>query len=90
MVSICIHCDSQAAIGSVGCVIYNSKSHHIRRRHNAVRQLLFSGIIIIDYINSKDNVPDPLIKCLTRDGVERLSTGIRLWSRKRHRGGNST
>ena len=27
---ICIHCDSQAAIGQVGNVIYNRKSRHIR------------------------------------------------------------
>ncbi|XP_075086149.1 secreted RxLR effector protein 161-like [Nicotiana tabacum] len=34
---ICIHCDSQAAIGRAGSVMYNRKSHYIRRRHNIVR-----------------------------------------------------
>lgn len=29
---ITIHCDSQAAIKRVGCVMYNEKSHHIRQR----------------------------------------------------------
>ncbi|KAF3652248.1 putative glucan endo-1,3-beta-glucosidase A-like [Capsicum annuum] len=33
---ICIHCDSQAAIGSAGSRIYNGKSRHIRRRHNTI------------------------------------------------------
>jgi hypothetical protein len=38
--SICIHCDSQSAIGRVQNYMYNGKSRHIRRRHNTVRQLL--------------------------------------------------
>ena len=45
---ICIHCDSQEAISRAGSVMYNGKSRHIRRRHNTIRQLLSSGIIIID------------------------------------------
>ena len=31
--AVCIHCDSQAAIGRARNVIYNGKSRHIRRRH---------------------------------------------------------
>ena len=49
---ICIHCDSQAAIGRAGNVMYNGKSRHIRWRHNTIRQLLSSGIITIDYVKS--------------------------------------
>ena len=74
MVPICIHCDSQAAIGS----------------HNSVRQLLSSGIITIDYVKSKDNLSDPLTKGLTKEGVDESSTGMGLWPRTSHRGGNST
>ena len=37
MTPICIHCDSQAAIGRDGSIMYNGKSRHIRRRHNSVR-----------------------------------------------------
>ena len=59
---ICIHCDSQTAIGRAASIMYNDKSRHIRRRHNSVRQLLSSGIITIDYVKSKDNVSDPLTK----------------------------
>ena len=33
---ICIHCDSQSAIGRAGSVMYNGKSRHIRRRHNTI------------------------------------------------------
>ena len=71
MAPICIHCDSQAAIGRAGSIMYNGKPRHIRRRHNSVRQLLSSGIITIDSVKSKDNVSDPLTKVLTREGVEK-------------------
>ena len=90
MTPICIHCDTQAAIGRAGSVMYNGKSRQIRRRHNSVRQLLSSGIITIDYVKSKDNVSDPLTKGLNREGVERSSTGMGLWTRISHRGGKST
>ena len=42
MAPICIHCDSQAAIGRVGSVRYNGKSRHISQRHNSIRKLLYS------------------------------------------------
>ncbi|KAK4352611.1 hypothetical protein RND71_028129 [Anisodus tanguticus] len=87
---ICIHCDSQAAIGRAGSVIYNGKSRHIRRRHYTVRQLLSSGVITIDYVKSRDNVADPLTKGLSREGVSRSSMGIGLRPRTCHHGGNST
>ena len=70
--------------------MYNGKSRHIRRRHNSVRQLLSSGIITIDYVKSKDNVSDPFTKGLNREGVEKSSSGMGLWPRTSHRGGNST
>ena len=72
---ICIHCHSQEAIGRAGSVMYNGKSHHIQRRHNTIRQLLFSGIITINYVKSSDNVSDPLTKGLVREAVERSSKG---------------
>ena len=90
MAPICIHCDSQASIGRAGSIMYNGKSRHVRLRHNSVRQLLFSGIITIDYVKSKDNVSDPLTKGLNRERVEKSSTRIGLWPRTSHHGGNST
>ena len=53
---ICIHCDSQFAIGKTQSNMCNGKSRHIRRRHNTIRQLLSTGIISIDYVKSKDNI----------------------------------
>ncbi|KAL6333744.1 hypothetical protein AAG906_028930 [Vitis piasezkii] len=76
--AICIHCDSQSAIGRAQSHNYNGKSRHIRRRHNTVRQLLSNGIISIDYVRSKDNIADPLTKGLTREQVESSSKGMGL------------
>ena len=70
--------------------MYNGKSRHIRRRHNTVRQLISSGVISIDYVRSKDNVLDLLIKGLSRELVEKSSRGMGLWPRTNHHGSNST
>ena len=75
MPPICIHCDSQSAIGRAQSKMYNGKSRHIRRRHNTVKQLLTNGVISIDYVKSKDNIADPLTKGLTREQVCKLSRG---------------
>ena len=74
--AICIHCDSQYAIGRARNDMYNCKSRHIRRRHNTVRKLLLNGIISIDYIKSKDNLADPLTKGLTREQADCTSRGM--------------
>ncbi|KAF3625849.1 hypothetical protein FXO38_29555 [Capsicum annuum] len=87
---VCIHCDSQAAIDRAGSMMYNDKSRHIRQRHNTVRELLSSGVIIVDYVKSNDNVLDPLTKGLSREGVERTSKGMGLRPRTSQHGGNST
>ena len=50
---ICIHCDSQSAIGRAQNSMYNDKSRHIRRRHNTIKQKLSTGVITIDYVKSK-------------------------------------
>ena len=78
MPAICIHCDSQLAIGRAQSHMYNGKSRHIRRRHNTVRQLLSNGIISIDYIKSKENIADSLTKGLIKELVYSSSKGMRL------------
>ncbi|PHU28755.1 hypothetical protein BC332_00848 [Capsicum chinense] len=87
---VCIHHDRQAAIGRAGSMIYNSKSRHIRQRHNTVRELLSSGISTVDYVKSKDNVSDPLTKGLSRKGVKMISKGMDLRPRTNQHCGNST
>ena len=75
---ICIHCDSQSAIGRAQNSMYNGKSRHICRRHNAIRQLLSIEVLSQDYVKSKDNITDPLTKGLNRELVENSSRGMRL------------
>ncbi|PHT34424.1 hypothetical protein CQW23_26224 [Capsicum baccatum] len=87
---VCIHCDSEEAIGRAGSMVYKGKSHHIRRRHNTVRELISSGIILVDYVKSKDNVSDLLTKGLSREGVERTSNGMGLRPRTSQHGDNAT
>ncbi|PHT66380.1 hypothetical protein T459_30805 [Capsicum annuum] len=90
MAPVCIHCDSQAAIGRAGSMMYNGKSRHIIQRHNTVKELISSGIITVDYVKSKDNMSDSLTKGLSREGVERTSKGMSLRPRRSQHGGNST
>ena len=78
VLAICIHCSSQSAIGRAQSHMYNGKSRHIRRRHNTVRQLLSNGIMTIEYIKSKENIADPLTKCLTREHESKSSRGMGL------------
>ena len=78
MPPICIHYDSQSAIGRVQNNMYNNKSRYIRRRHNTIRQLLSIRVIPVDYVKYKDNITDPLIKSLNRELVEKSSKGIGL------------
>ena len=78
MPPICIHCDSQSAIGRAQNSMYNDKSRHIRHRHNNIRQLLSTGVISLDYVRSKDNIMDPLTKGLNRELVKKSSRGIKL------------
>ncbi|PHT98119.1 hypothetical protein BC332_32944 [Capsicum chinense] len=87
---VCIHCDSQVAIGRAGSMMYNDKSCHIRRRHNTVREILSSEISTVDYVKPKDNVSNPLTKGLYREGVKSTSKGMGLWPRTSQHGGNST
>ena len=63
-----IHCDNQAAISRAQNIIYN-ESRHIRRRHNTVKQLLSNRITSIDFVSSKDNLADSLIKGLSGEPV---------------------
>ncbi|KAI3755705.1 hypothetical protein L1987_55511 [Smallanthus sonchifolius] len=76
--AICIHCDSQSAIGRAHSTMYNGKNRHIRRRHNTIRQLISTGIITVDYVKSKDNIADPLTKGLSRELVQKSSMGMGL------------
>nr|GEV68254.1 ribonuclease H-like domain containing protein [Tanacetum cinerariifolium] len=67
--AISIHYDSQSEIGRAQSTMYNGKSRHICHRHNSIRQLLSTGVILVDYVASKDNIADPFTKGLSRELV---------------------
>ena len=76
VMSIVVYCDCNAVSSVAKNVVYNGKSRHIRRRHNTIKQLLFSGVITIDYIKSKENIVDPLTKGLPRNQVQYTMKGM--------------
>ena len=76
--TICIHCDSQSAIGRAQSHMYNGKSRHIHQRHNTIRKLLSNGIITIEYIRPKENIANLLTKGLTKEQVSKSSRGMSL------------
>ncbi|GKA59734.1 retrovirus-related pol polyprotein from transposon TNT 1-94 [Tanacetum coccineum] len=58
-------------------IMFNEKYRHIHRRHNSIRQLLSTRVILIDYVKSKDNIADPLMKGLSRELVIALRSPSR-------------
>lgn len=76
--TICIHCDSMRAQAKAKNGIYNSKSRHIRQRHNTIKQLLSNEIIFIQYVRSKKNIGDHLSKGLSREQVAYTLKGLDL------------
>ena len=62
MPPICIHCNSQSAIGKVQNSIFNDKFTYICHRHNTIRHLRSIGVISLDYVRSTDNIADLLTK----------------------------
>ena len=40
---------------------------HVRLKHSLVRDLIMNGVIIIDFVRSKENRADPLTRGLTKE-----------------------
>ncbi|KAL6311728.1 hypothetical protein AAG906_020723 [Vitis piasezkii] len=76
--SMSMHCDSQAAITKAKSKIFNGKNMYICLRHNIVQQLLETGVISLEFVRSKLNLVDPLIKPLNKKLVEETSRGMGL------------
>jgi len=73
-----IHCDSKSTLSKVYSHVYNGKSMHIGLRHAYVHQLIKGGVITIDFVQSNENLADPLTKGLATDLVLKTSRGMRL------------
>ena len=78
--AVLINCDNQATIYNVSYRTYNGKSRHVILRHQKTRQLLKSGVIIVDYIETKKNLADPLTKGLPKAMVSIKSQEMGLRS----------
>nr|GEV19682.1 zinc finger, CCHC-type [Tanacetum cinerariifolium] len=72
------HYDSQSTIGRAHRIMYNGNSKHIHCRHNSIRQLHSTRVILIDYVKSKDNIADLLTIGLSRKLVSKSSKGMGL------------
>jgi hypothetical protein len=58
--------DSKSALALVKNPVFHERSKHIRVRHHFIRGYLEEGSIKADYINTKDQLADLLIKPLGR------------------------
>ena len=58
--------------------VYNGKSRHIGLRHSYVHQLIKDRVITVDFVQSSENLADPLTKGLARDLVLKTSRGVGL------------
>lgn len=77
MPTICIHCDSESSIGRAQSNMYNDKSRHIRRWHINIIKLLFTRVNSIVYVNSKDDITNPLTKGFTKSWSKYQNNGLK-------------
>ena len=47
-----MHCDSQVAISKVTSKNFNEKRRHLRVRHKSIRNLIYNGVIYLDFVKS--------------------------------------
>ena len=78
MSPLSILCDSKTTLSKVYSHVYNGKSRHIGLRHAYVHQLIKDGVITVNYVQTNENLADPLTKGLVRDLVLRTSKGMGL------------
>ncbi|KAL0299909.1 UNVERIFIED_CONTAM: Retrovirus-related Pol polyprotein from transposon TNT 1-94 [Sesamum angustifolium] len=76
---IAVHCDSKTTIAKVRSRKYNQKTkRHIQVRLKSTRALVSDRVIGIDFVGTKDNVADPLIKGLDLSQVNKSRLGMGL------------
>jgi len=73
-----IYCDSKATLFKATNKTYNGKKRHLSLKHQSLRGLLKQGVVIIDYVESKNNLADPLTKGLARDMIAKTSKRMGL------------
>ena len=75
---VSIHCDTKSTLSKVYSHVYNGKSRHIGLRRAYIDQLIKDGVITVDFVQTSENLADPLTKGLAKDLVLKTSRGMRL------------
>jgi hypothetical protein len=77
--AILLHCDNQSVITIIGNAKENAKfSRHVKRRIKSVRHMRNTGEIVVEYINTTQNLADPFTKGLARAVIDKASREMGL------------
>lgn len=80
MMALTIYYDNQATIFKAGSKNYNGKFMAIHLKHNHKKGLIADGIVAIQYMKSKENLPNPLSKGLSKELTSSTFRGMELES----------
>ena len=78
MSPLSIHCDNKSMLSKVHSHVYNRQSRHIGLRHAYVHQFIKDRVITVDFVQTSENLVDPLTKGLARDLVLKTLKGMEL------------
>ena len=77
--AISMNYDNQTVITKVNSSKDNMKStRHVKRRLKSVRKLRNSGVIVLDYVYTSNNLADQFTKGLSRNVIESASREMGL------------
>jgi hypothetical protein len=77
--TILLYCDNQSVVTIVGNAKENAKfSRHVKRRTKLVKHLRNTGEIIVEYINTTQNLADPFTKGLAHAVIDEASREMGL------------
>jgi hypothetical protein len=72
--AISMNCDNQTVITKINSSKDNMKStRHVKRRLKSVRKLRNSGVIVLDYVHTSNNLADQFTKGLSRNVIDSAS-----------------
>ena len=75
---VAIHTDCRTTLVKAYSQVYNGKSRYIALSDNLVQGYIVSGVITLDYVNTKFNLADFFTKATSRDSIEHTSIAIQL------------
>jgi hypothetical protein len=79
LLAILMNCDNQTVIVKVDSSNDNMKSsRHIKRRLKSIRKMRNSGVITLDCIHTKKNLPDLFTKGLSHNVIDDASKEMGL------------